>query len=255
MWLYACMSWGCVIFGLMELLQWVRLNVLFVAAPHRPAEPCAGPHSAGALHLPEVPAVEVLLSGQGEWFMYVSVCCVPFCCCRYYAHSYLWWELPQVLFLSCQTFCRDKDVFVVTKHIFCHDKSMLVMTKVLSSQNGVCRDKIFLWQNVCRDKHTFVATKLLSQPTCVCCERYLSWQILSQQAYSCHDKRRALSWQTHVSHNKHHNKTIVPTKMILVAAPANHTQLCVFDLEDRWSQGLSGLFLQFCLTFLWCWNE
>ena len=45
----------------------VRLEVLFVAAPHCPAEPCARHHSAGAHHLPEMPAMEILLSRQGEF--------------------------------------------------------------------------------------------------------------------------------------------------------------------------------------------
>ena len=41
-------------------------------------------------------------------------------------------------YLSQQTlFCRDKNVFVVTKHVFCRDKSMTVATKLLSRQNYV----------------------------------------------------------------------------------------------------------------------
>ena len=32
---------------------------------------------------------------------------------------YQWRELPQVSFSSRQKFCRDKHVFVTTKHIFC----------------------------------------------------------------------------------------------------------------------------------------
>ena len=58
------------------------------------------------------------------------------------------------------TFCHNKHVFVVTKHIFCHDKSMLAATKLLSQQNSVCCDNIFLLQqDFCDDKHTFVMTK------------------------------------------------------------------------------------------------
>ena len=62
---------------------------------------------------------------------------------------YHWWELPQISFLSLQTFCRNKHVFVTTsillswqKDIFCCDKHMFVTTKVSSSwQNYVCRYK------------------------------------------------------------------------------------------------------------------
>ena len=56
---------------------------------------------------------------------------------------YHWQELPQVSFLSQQKFCRNKRVFVATKHVLCRNKSMLVMT--ILSQNSI-----------------FVATKLLS---------------------------------------------------------------------------------------------
>ena len=86
------------------------------------------------------------------------------------AHYYHWQELPQA------SFCRDKNVFVATKHIFCRDKSMLGATNVLSWENYVCRLNIFVAAkllsrlrfvvtNTClslqkfyRDKHTFVAT-------------------------------------------------------------------------------------------------
>jgi len=95
---------------------------------------------------------------------------------------YHWLEMPQVSFLSRQTrvchnktrllsrhkhacrdkrfvaasmFCRDKHVFVTTKHVFCRDTSMLVATKVLSRQ--VC----FVATNMC-----FVATNMcLSRQT------------------------------------------------------------------------------------------
>ena len=81
-----------------------------------------------------------------------------------------------------KTFCRDKYVFVATKHVFYHDKSMLVTTKHLSRQNYVCRDnhvfvttKVYLSRKArvcrdksfvvtklfCRDKHTSVATSIL----------------------------------------------------------------------------------------------
>ena len=42
------------------------------------------------------------------------------------------------------TVCCNKHMFVGTKHVFCHNKSMLTVTKLLSQQNYVCHDKIFL---------------------------------------------------------------------------------------------------------------
>ena len=77
-------------------------------------------------------------------------------------------------------FCRNKRMFVVTKHIFCCNKNMLVTTKLWSQQQA----------NICHNKHNFVRTKLLSQ-----------------QAYFCRDKHawfsekhmlvvtKPLSWQ------------------------------------------------------------
>ena len=83
---------------------------------------------------------------------------------------YYWRELPQVLFLSRQKFCRYKHVFVETKHVFCRDKSMLAVTKLLSRQNHVCRDKICL----SRQAYCFIMfhfTRVLSQQTRVCRDR------------------------------------------------------------------------------------
>ena len=79
---------------------------------------------------------------------------------------YHWRKLPQVHCLSRQNLCRDKHVFVTTKHIFCRDESLLVATKLLSLQNYVCCDKYLSWQTFCRDKcsvapHIFVATKII----------------------------------------------------------------------------------------------
>ena len=65
-------------------------------------------------------------------------------------------------------FCRDKQVFVTTKHVFCHDKCMLVMTKVLSRQNYVCCNKTSVTTNIWCSKRNFVMTKVLSQQTCLC---------------------------------------------------------------------------------------
>ena len=115
---------------------------------------------------------------------------------------YHWRELPQVSFLSQQKFCRDKHMFVATKN------TSFVATKA------------------CLLRKTFVITN-----TC-------SSKILS---YFCHDKRYVLSWQTHVCRDRHVCcKTVVVTKMILVAVPAN----VVIDNNKSWV----GLH---CLTEVW----
>ena len=48
-----------------------------------------------------------------------------------------------------KTFCREKHVFVTTKHVFYRDKSILVTTKLLLRHNYVCRSN-----------HVFVTTKV-----------------------------------------------------------------------------------------------
>ena len=83
---------------------------------------------------------------------------------------------------------RDKHNF--TKHVFCRDRSILVTTKRLSQQTRVCYDKDSWRQKLCHDKHTFVETKDV-----FCLEKHMF-----------------------VATN---DKTFVPTKIILVAAPAN----------------------------------
>ena len=84
------------------------------------------------------------------------------------AVSYHW--LPQVSFSSRQKFCRDKHVFVTTKHIFCRDKSMLVATKLLSRQIYVTTNIILSRERFCLEKRTFFATKdvFCRDRTCVC---------------------------------------------------------------------------------------
>ena len=73
------------------------------------------------------------------------------------ARLYRWLELPQVSFLSRQIFCRNKHVFVETKHVFCRDKSMHVSTKhVFVATNIILSRQAYF----CRDKHVFVATKV-----------------------------------------------------------------------------------------------
>ena len=101
-------------------------------------------------------------------------------------HLYHWRELPQVSFLSRQMFCRGTRLFV----------SMFAVTKLLSQQNYVSRQNIFVVTHICRDKNVFVTTK-----------------VLSRQAYFCRDKRRVLSQQTHVCCDK---SKLVATKLCLL---------------------------------------
>ena len=63
-------------------------------------------------------------------------------------------------------FCRDKTLFVVTKHVFSRDKRMLVVTKVSSRKNHnkynfVSINVLSRQAYFCRDKHVFVATKIM----------------------------------------------------------------------------------------------
>ena len=61
------------------------------------------------------------------------------------------------VWLSRQTFCRNKHTIVATKDMFCRDERVFVATKVcLSRQNYVCYH-IFA-THICRDKIMFVAT-------------------------------------------------------------------------------------------------
>ena len=61
------------------------------------------------------------------------------------------------LWLSRQTFCRNKHTIVATKDMFCRDERVFVAAKVcLSRQNYVCCH-IFA-THICRDKIMFVTT-------------------------------------------------------------------------------------------------
>ena len=113
-------------------------------------------------------------------------------------------------------FCRDKHMFVMTKHVFCHNKNVchdkhifvmtkvdkhnFVATKVLLRQAYFCCNKhVFVATKVslCCDKSMLVATKLLSQQTRVCLDKYLS-----QQKF-CHDKNiLSRPTQKHLSRQK-----------------------------------------------------
>ena len=90
--------------------------------------------------------------------------------------------------------CRDKHLFVTTKHMFCHDKSMLVTTYF------------------CHDKHMFAAASILlsQQKTCLSCRKYnfccdksfvATNTCLSRQTLVCHDKSMLVT--TYFCHDKH----------------------------------------------------
>ena len=107
------------------------------------------------------------------------------------------------------TVCCNKHMFVGTKHVFCHNKSMLTVTKLLSQQNYVCHDKIFLMWFFFFCWQIFVLTN-----TCL-----LLQQMLCDNKHT-NVNRRVLSWRSCVCHDK----TFVATKMIPVPAPALNTQ-------------------------------
>ena len=99
--------------------------------------------------------------------------------------------LPPVVMLivigeSCYKyhFCRDKHVFVATKHVFCRNRSMLVVKKLLSQQTYFCHDKTFVATNICHDKH-FVATKVLLRQAYFCCNKHM---FVTTKHNFCHNK-------------------------------------------------------------------
>ena len=123
---------------------------------------------------------------------------------------YHWRELPQVSFLSRQSFlllsrqrvCRNKTGLLSRQKYGCCDKTF-VETKLKNSQNifylsrqnksfvaiklrkyHFCRDKsffatnVFVATNVCWDKRNFVATN-----TCLSRQKLYLWQLPSMTAY------------------------------------------------------------------------
>ena len=58
-------------------------------------------------------------------------------------------------------FCRDKHMFVATKHVFCYNRSMLVVKKLLSQQTYFCHDKTFVATNICHD----IRVRVISRAT------------------------------------------------------------------------------------------
>ena len=98
---------------------------------------------------------------------------------------YHWRELPQVSFLSRQTFCWDRHTFVITKEVFCRNRSMLVTKKLLRQTK---------W---CLLRQISVTAKVLSPQTCVCRDKsfFVTTKLLLLQPYFSCDKRCVLSRQ------------------------------------------------------------
>ena len=132
----------------------------------------------------------------GELFLFSLFACKR----RFRYHLSLAGAATSIFVVTRQFCCCDKHVVVVTSHVFCRKKKKKVC---LSRQNYFCFDKkLFFF--FCRYKHTFVATKdvfcrdiILSQHI------FVATNVLSRQAYFCRNKRRVLSPQTHVCHDKH----------------------------------------------------
>ena len=98
-------------------------------------------------------------------------------------------------------FCRDKHVFVATKHIFCHNKSMLVTTKLVTTNTCLVSRQIFVatkvwsWQKmfVSRNKSFVVAASIvlrLRLTKRVCCR---------DKNYTCGSSRQ---WYSSVSEQR-----------------------------------------------------
>ena len=101
-------------------------------------------------------------------------------------------------------------IFVATntKDVFCRNKGMLAETKLLSQQNYVCCDEVFLsQQRFCRDKHTFDETEDV-----FCRDRH--GLVMTKVSVA---KMVFVATKKNVCRDKH---TFVATKIILVAAPA-----------------------------------
>ena len=122
--------------------------------------------------------------------------------------------VTSIIFVATKV-CRDKHVFVPTKHVFCRKKSTsFVATKVcLSRQNYVCHDKAFVVTNICRDKHEFDKSFVSTRTR------------LSRQNF-CHDKHTFVVTKDVFCRDKH---MFVATKTILVEAPANDSPVPATD--------------------------
>ena len=111
--------------------------------------------------------------------------------------------------------CRDKHMFVATKHVFCCDKYLSWQTYFVAT------NIILSWQMFCRGKHTFVARKdVFCRDKHVCrdkndtCGNSRQWHMFFVATKEC------LSRQNYV---------FVARKIILVAGPANAS----FSLPGR----------------------
>ena len=126
-------------------------------------------------------------------------------------------ELPQVSFLSRQTFCCDKQNKCLPRQ-----NTSFVTTKRLLRQIFVTTNIILSRRKFCHDKLTFVATN-----TCLfVVTKHVFWR---KRRKICRNKHEVLSRQAYFCCDKH---VFVATKMILVAAPANDSyQITCWFLE------------------------
>ena len=139
----------------------------------------------------------------------------PLVCIDYY-----WRELPQVLFLSRQTFCQTRhkhdkarllsqrknaccDKYLSRREYFCRDKR-----RVLSQQTRVCRNKSMLVATkVCLSRQNLGNTNIIFVSTNICLDKsFVETKIF------CRDKDIFL--RQLFCHNK---RTIVATKEVFVA--------------------------------------
>ena len=89
-----------------------------------------------------------------------------------------------------------------SKAIFSQD--ILSLAWAATSISFVATKVSLLWQNVCHDKIRFVVTKYFFTTkvfvtTNICHEQI---KVFLRQTYYCRNKRRFLSWQTRICHDK-----------------------------------------------------
>ena len=138
------------------------------------------------------------------------------------------------MILSPQTFCRDKHTFIVTKTCFVVTNTCLSRHKKQQLVAAPVNDRKLhhlLWQSMaeaatrmCRDKNMVVATKLLFYADVkhlVTTNIFVTTNIILSQQKSqkfCRDKYTVVATGIVLLRQK---TCFVPTKMILVAAPAS----------------------------------
>ena len=137
--------------------------------------------------------------------------------CLFTLHFHHWRELPQVSFLSRQKFCRDKHVFVATKHAFYRDKSTVASTKLLYF---VATNKLSLQKKKSRQKACFVATNM-----CLSQQKLYLWQLPPMM---------------HFRHNRRHRCVQRKTELIFIQA-----WTWSFDLETGWRYWHTYIIIRF----------